>query len=94
MYFLMNFLINLLRKYNIVWFCFLGIGIDDMFILLFGMVGVFFFYKLIVEEWMVFMLKKGGVVIIIMLVIDMIVFIIGVFVVFVRIKIFCIYIGI
>lgn len=43
---------------------------------------------------MVFMLNKGGVVIIIMLVIDMIVFIIGVFVVFVSIKIFCIYIGI
>lgn len=72
---------------------FLGIGIDDMFIFLFGMVDVFLIFLFIIEEWMVFMLKKSGIVIIIMFLMDMLVFIIGVFVVFVSIRIFCIYIG-
>lgn len=82
-------------EFNNIYICvyFLGIGIDDMFIFLFGMVDVFLIFLFIIEEWMVFMLKKSGIVIIIMFLMDMLVFIIGVFVVFVSIRIFCIYIG-
>lgn len=62
--------------------CFLVIGIDDMFILMFGMVGVLFLLKVLIEDRMKSMLRMSGILIIIMLVIDFFVFGVGVILVF------------
>lgn len=72
----------------------IGIGIDDMFIFMFGIVEVLFLMIVLIEDRIIFMMKKSGVVIIIILLIDLFVFIVGVMFVFVSIRLFCIYIGI
>lgn len=72
---------------------FLGIGIDDVFILMFGIVDVEFIEKLSVFDWISFMMRISGIVIIIILIMDFLVFLIGVSLVFISVRNFCIYIG-
>lgn len=74
-------------------FIFLGIGIDDVFILMFGIVDVEFIEKLSVFDWISFMMRISGIVIIIILIMDFLVFLIGVSLVFISVRNFCIYIG-
>lgn len=71
----------------------LGIGIDDMFILLSGMADAPPISSSTIEERMAFMLKKSGIAITITSLTDMLAFIIGATAVFVSFRIFCIYTG-
>lgn len=64
-----------------------------MFVLMFGMVEVWFLLEVLVEERMKSMFGKSGILIIIILIINFLVFGVGVILVFISIRNFCIYIG-
>ncbi|XP_062600352.1 patched domain-containing protein 3-like [Saccostrea cucullata] len=79
---------------GVVPFLVIGIGIDDMFILLSGMAEAPPLTTATVEERMVYMLKKSGIAITITSITDILAFMIGASSVFMSIRIFCIYTGV
>ncbi|XP_062585478.1 patched domain-containing protein 3-like isoform X2 [Saccostrea cucullata] len=75
-------------------FLVVGIGIDDMFILMSGMADAPPLTKVSIKERMEFMMKKSGVAITITSLTDLLAFVIGATSVFKSIRNFCIYTGV
>ncbi|XP_061179563.1 patched domain-containing protein 3-like [Saccostrea echinata] len=75
-------------------FLVVGIGIDDMFILMSGMADAPPLTKVSIKERMKFMMKKSGVAITITSITDLLAFVIGATSVFKSIRNFCIYTGV
>ncbi|XP_061193864.1 patched domain-containing protein 3-like [Saccostrea echinata] len=75
-------------------FLVVGIGIDDMFILMSGMADAPPLTKVTIKDRMVFMMKKSGVAITITSLTDLLAFVIGATSVFKSIRNFCIYTGV
>ncbi|XP_061193753.1 patched domain-containing protein 3-like [Saccostrea echinata] len=75
-------------------FLVVGIGIDDMFILMSGMADASPLTKVTIKDRMVFMMKKSGVAITITSLTDLLAFAIGATSVFKSIRNFCIYTGV
>ncbi|XP_062568015.1 patched domain-containing protein 3-like [Saccostrea cucullata] len=75
-------------------FLVIGIGIDDMFILMTGMADAPPLTTVSVEERMKYMFKKCGITITITSITDLLAFLIGATSVFISIRNFCIYIGV
>lgn len=81
-------------KYTEKMFSILGIGIDDMFILMSGMAGApSLLENNTVKDRMKYMLKKSGISITITSITDLLAFGIGASSVFISIRNFCLYTG-